>query len=97
MPREVLLKKLDPLGTLSVPEVRDMLAPYVIKYQQLVLQDRPAADMDIKERFRFTIASTNLRASQGGVMFRSGALVKYASPIVCADAAPFSLRPYSIR
>jgi hypothetical protein len=47
MPRQALLKKLDPLETLLVPEVHTMLAPYVIKYQQLVLQDRPAADMDI--------------------------------------------------
>jgi hypothetical protein len=48
MPRQALLMKLDPLGTLLVPEVCDMLAPYVIKYQQLVLLDKPAADMDIK-------------------------------------------------
>jgi hypothetical protein len=48
MPRQGLFKKLDPLGTMLVPEVLNMLSPYVIKYQQLVLQDRPAADMDIK-------------------------------------------------
>ena len=29
--------------------MRDMLAPYVVKHQQLVLQDTPAADTDIKK------------------------------------------------
>ncbi len=48
MPRQALLNKLDPLETLSVPKVCEMLAPYLIEYQQLILQDRPVADMDIK-------------------------------------------------
>ncbi len=48
MPRQALIKKLGPLRTLSVPELRDKMAPYVIKYQNLVPQHRPAADMDIK-------------------------------------------------
>ncbi len=61
MPRQALLKKLDPLGILSATEVLDMLAPYVIKYQQLVLQDRPTADMDIdwQGSFRLTNPFTN--------------------------------------
>ncbi len=48
IPRQALLKKLDPLGTFSVPGVRCKIAPYVIQYQTLVFQDRPAADMDIE-------------------------------------------------
>ncbi len=48
MSRQALLKKLDPLGILSVPEVCDKLASYVTKYQHIVLQARPATDMDIK-------------------------------------------------
>ncbi len=54
VPRQAQLKKLDPLGTLSVAVVRDKIAPYVIQYQILVVQDRPSADsdMDIKRELQ---------------------------------------------
>jgi hypothetical protein len=48
MPRQTLLKKLDLLGYLPVPEVRVMLEPYTRNYQRLIIQDKVAANMDIK-------------------------------------------------
>jgi hypothetical protein len=50
MPRQPLLKKLDPSGTRNLPvrEMRAKLDPYVRDYLRLIIQNRVAADMDIK-------------------------------------------------
>ncbi len=88
--------KLDPSGILTVLEVRVAVGPYQRKYELLIIQDRLDASLDIKVHLRFTTTSIHFHVSQRGVRFRLGALVKYAAPIVCADAL-FSLCPYTIR
>jgi hypothetical protein len=40
VPRQALLKRLDPTGELSVPTVRTQLQPPVRQYERLVIQDR---------------------------------------------------------
>jgi hypothetical protein len=40
LPRQALLKKLDPTGELSVPKVRAQLEPLVRQYERLIIQDR---------------------------------------------------------
>jgi hypothetical protein len=48
MPRQALLKKLDPSGSLTVPEVRVALEPYQREYECLIIQDRLDASLYIK-------------------------------------------------
>ncbi len=48
MPRQALLKKLDPSGSLTVPELRVALEIYQREHQLLIIQDRPDASLDIK-------------------------------------------------
>ncbi len=48
MPRQELVKKLDPLGQLTVPQVHAKLEPCVRDYQHLIIQDKVTAGMDIK-------------------------------------------------
>jgi hypothetical protein len=48
VPRQALLKRLDPTGELSVPTIRTQLQPLVRQYERLVIQDRVDADTDLR-------------------------------------------------
>jgi len=52
MPRQALLKELDPTGDLSVPQLRDLLEPLVQEYQDLIVRDRIQQSMDIKSAMK---------------------------------------------
>ena len=49
MPRQWFLKKLDPKGELSVPELRDLLQPHMLAYRALVLLDNVEPGMTVKK------------------------------------------------
>jgi hypothetical protein len=49
VPRQALLKKLDPTGEFSVPTVRTQLQPLVRQYERLVIQDRVDADTNLRD------------------------------------------------
>jgi hypothetical protein len=52
VPRQALLKRLDPTGELSVPSLRTQLQPLVCQYERLVIQDRVDADTTLKEALK---------------------------------------------
>jgi hypothetical protein len=52
VPRQALLKRLDPTGELSVPTLRTQLQPLVRKYERLVIQDRVDADNDLRDALK---------------------------------------------
>jgi hypothetical protein len=47
LPRQHLLKKLDPAGVLNVPQLREKLRPLVSEYERVVLKDVVPPGMDI--------------------------------------------------
>ncbi len=49
VPRQALLRRLDPTGELSVPTLRTELQPLVRQYKRLVIQDRVDADTDLRD------------------------------------------------
>ena len=52
VPRQNLLKKLDPDGTRSVAEMREQLRPMANAYERLVLHDIRAPGLDIREALK---------------------------------------------
>jgi hypothetical protein len=52
VPRQALLKRLDPTGELSVPTVHTQLQPLVRQYERLVIQDRVDADTDLRNALK---------------------------------------------
>jgi hypothetical protein len=52
VPRQALLKKLDPTGELSVPTVRTQLQPLVRQYERLVIQDRVDDDTHLRDALK---------------------------------------------
>ena len=52
MPRQALLRRLDPTGELSVPTLRTQLQPLVRQYERLVIQDRVDADADLRNALK---------------------------------------------
>jgi hypothetical protein len=52
VPRQALLKRLDPTGELSVPTVRTQLQPLVRQYERLVIQDRVDDDTDLRDALK---------------------------------------------
>ncbi len=52
MPRQALLKRLDPTGELSVPTLCTQLQPLVRQYERLVIQDRVDADTNPREALK---------------------------------------------
>jgi hypothetical protein len=52
VPRQALLKRLDPTGELSVQTVCTHLPPLVRQYERLVIQDRVDADTDLRDTCR---------------------------------------------
>jgi hypothetical protein len=49
MPRQWFLKKLDPKGELSVPDLRDLLLLHMLAYRALVLLDNVEPGMTVKK------------------------------------------------
>ncbi len=52
VPRQALLKRLDPTGELSVPTVRTHLEPLVRQYERLVIQDRVNDGTDLRDALK---------------------------------------------
>ncbi len=52
MPRQALLKKLDPSGQPTISKLKETLGLYVREYQRLVVQERVTSYMDIKETLK---------------------------------------------
>jgi hypothetical protein len=52
VPRQALLKRLDPTGELLVPTRSTQLQPLVRQYERLVIQDRVDADTDLKDALK---------------------------------------------
>jgi hypothetical protein len=52
VPRQALLKRLDPTGELSVPTVRTQLEPLVRQYERLVIQDRVDDDTHLRDALK---------------------------------------------
>ncbi len=52
VPRQALLKRLDPTGERSVPTVRMQLQQLVRQYERLVIQDRVDADTDLRDALK---------------------------------------------
>ena len=99
MPRQALLKKLDPIRRVTVPAVRVLLEPYQREYQRLIIQNRLDARLDIKgvlKIYKYFHLIKLQPTWPSWLRFHLGVLVKYASPIVCLDAL-FSVCPSSIQ
>jgi hypothetical protein len=52
VPRQALLKRLDPTGELSVPTIRTQLQPLVRQYERLVIQDQVDADTNLRDALK---------------------------------------------
>ena len=91
MPRQWLLKKLDPAGTLSVPALRMILEPHVHEYADVVLRARGPPGLTVKtalniyKKFHFM----SWQPDWGDIPFSCSCKVCFAN-CVCEDTILFA-------
>ncbi len=88
VPRQWFLKKLDPKGKFSVPELRDLLRPHMLAYRALVFLDNVEPGMTVKQALAIYRKwhVLNQQPARGAVPFSCSCKVCFTC--VCAGGAP---------
>ena len=92
MPRQWFLKKLDPKGELSVPDLLDLLRQHMLEYRALVLLDHVEPGMTVKKALAIYRKwhGMNRQPTWGAVPFSCSCKVCFAH-CICRALPPCSI------